>query len=48
MSLFGFLLIMFLVIKLGGSSLAAWSFWWVLLPIVPDVVFILHKMGTAF
>lgn len=44
-SLGGLWFLMFLVIKVGGTSLAAWSWWWLLLPIVPDVVFVLHKLG---
>jgi hypothetical protein len=44
-SLGGLWLLMFIIIKVGGTSLASWSWWWLLLPIVPDVVFILHKMG---
>lgn len=37
--------LMFVIIKLGGSAFAAWSWWWLLLPIVPDLVLILRKLG---
>lgn len=36
---------MFIVIKVGGTALADWSWWWVLLPIVPDLVLLLRKIG---
>ena len=42
---FGLWLLMFIIIKVGGTSLASWSWWWVLLPIVPDLVLILKKAG---
>lgn len=35
----------FVVIKAAGSSLAAWSWWWVLLPIVPTIWLVLSKLG---
>jgi len=38
-------LLMFLVIKIGGTALASWSWWWVLLPIVPDIMWFVTKMG---
>ncbi len=40
-----FWILMFLIIKIGGTSLASWSWWWILLPIVPDLVFIIQKLG---
>ncbi len=36
----------FLVIKFGGTGLAAWSAWWVLLPIVPLLALALQKAGV--
>lgn len=38
-------LLMFVIIKTGGTALANWSWWWIFLPIVPDLVVILRKMG---
>jgi hypothetical protein len=38
-------LLIFLVIKTGGTALATWSWWWLLLPIVPDVVVFCQKLG---
>ncbi len=43
--LYGFWLLVFLVIKVGGTALASWSWWWVLLPIVPVLVLILTRVG---
>jgi hypothetical protein len=37
--------VMFVVIKVWGSALAAWSWWWVLLPAYPDLYLILGKLG---
>ncbi len=39
-------LLAFLVLKLGGSSLAAWSWWWLLLPIVPVLVVVFQRLGV--
>lgn len=36
----------FLVIKWLGTSLAAWSWWWLLLPPVPTFWLALAKMGA--
>ena len=36
---------MFVIVKVGGTALASWSWWWILLPIVPDVVIILKHFG---
>ena len=44
-SLIGLWLLMFIVIKVGGTALSTWSWWWVLLPIVPDLVLILRRLG---
>lgn len=44
-SVTGFWFVMFLVLKLGGTGLATWSWWWIFLPIVPDLVFIFQKLG---
>ncbi len=44
-SLYGLWLLMFVIVKVGGTGLLKLSWWWVLLPIVPDLVLILKKMG---
>jgi hypothetical protein len=41
----GIWFVMFLVVKLAGTAFAHWSWFWVLLPIVPDVVLICRKLG---
>ena len=41
----GLFLLAFIIIKVAGTSLATWSWWWILLPIVPVLVLILQKMG---
>jgi hypothetical protein len=38
-------LILFVILKLGGPA-ALWSWWWLLLPVVPDLVVLLHKFGV--
>lgn len=38
-------LLMFILVKVGGSALASWSWWWIFFPIVPDLVLILRKLG---
>lgn len=38
-------LLIFLVIKLGGTSLAAWSWWWIFFPIVPVLVVACKALG---
>lgn len=35
----------FLIIKVGGTALAGWSWWWILLSIVPILSLILAKAG---
>lgn len=42
---FSLWLIAFIVIKVGGTALATWSWWWVLFPIIPDLVLIFKKLG---
>jgi hypothetical protein len=37
--------IMFILIKVAGTSLADWSWWWILFPVVPDLAFIFMKLG---
>lgn len=32
----------FVAVKLAGSSLAAWSWWWLILPIVPDLALLVR------
>lgn len=39
---------MFIVIKVGGTAFASWSWWWVLLPIVPCITFILNATGVSY
>lgn len=41
----GLWLVSFLVMKLGGTLLAAWSWWWILFPIVPVLAAILGVLG---
>lgn len=35
----------FIVIKVWGTSLATWSWWWILLPCIPVWALILQKLG---
>lgn len=35
----------FITIKIAGTSLAAWSWWWVLLPIVPMLSLVVKALG---
>jgi hypothetical protein len=46
LNLTGVWLLAFLVLKLGGSSMAAWSWWWLLLPIVPVLVVVFQRLGV--
>jgi len=41
----GIWFVAFILIKLAGTGLAAWSWWWILLPIVPVLALFLQKMG---
>lgn len=43
--IYGLWLLLFIVVKTGGVAFAAWSWWWVLCPVVPDVVLICQKLG---
>lgn len=47
-SFYGLLFWIFVIIKIGGTSLAAWSWFWILLPIVPVITLFLNKMGVMF
>lgn len=38
-------LLIFVIVKVWGSAFAAWSWWWVLLAIVPCVWVFLEKVG---
>lgn len=38
-------LLLFVLVKVAGTSLAAWSWWWLLFPIVPGLAFIIDKLG---
>lgn len=35
----------FLAVKVGGTSLAAWSWWWVLFPPVPVLGLLVSQWG---
>lgn len=35
----------FLAVKIGGVSLVAWSWWWVLFPPVPVIAIFVQKAG---
>ncbi len=41
----GTLWLMFVFIKVAGTSLNDWSWWWMFLPIIPDLAFIFMKLG---
>lgn len=41
----GLFFVLFVAIKLAGHSLAAWSWWWMLLPIVPLVGLLIQRFG---
>lgn len=40
----GFLCALYIMLKVTGT-LATWSWWWVLLPIVPDLAWVCEKAG---
>ena len=40
-------LVMFVLIKVAGTTLANWSWWWLLFPVVPDLAFIFTKLGWS-
>lgn len=35
----------FIVVKTWGSAFAAWSWWWIFLPLVPWLGLIAERMG---
>lgn len=35
----------FVAVKIAGTSFAAWSWWWVLLPIVPWLALAVKRFG---
>lgn len=41
----GLCLIFFIVVKLIGHVFATWSWWWVLLPIVPCIGLLVEWLG---
>lgn len=43
--LWGLCLLTFIAIKLAGTSLAAWSWWWILLPPVPLIGAVVVRLG---
>ena len=47
-SFYPLFLITFIVIKVGGTALASWSWWWVLFPFVPVIVFVLNASGVKW
>ncbi len=36
---------LFIGIKLFGTSLATWSWWWILLPLIPLLSLLILKLG---
>lgn len=36
---------LFIAIKIAGHSLAAWSWWWIFLPIVPLLGLLVQRFG---
>mgnify|MGYP001597781731 CR=1 FL=1 len=42
---YGFWLVLFIAIKIGGTSLASWSWFWVILPIVPLIVLLVQRLN---
>lgn len=38
----------FIIIKVGGTSLAGWSWLWLLMPIIPVISLILNRTGLMF
>lgn len=45
LNLGGFFTALFIAIKLAGTSFAAWSWWWILLPIVPILSLLVRHWG---
>ena len=45
LNLTGLWFLMFVLIKVAGTSLAGWSWLWLLLAIVPDLAFVFGKLG---
>lgn len=35
----------FIAVKLGGTALAAWSWWWLLMPLVPVLSLAVKALG---
>lgn len=46
MSIYGLLFWVFVVIKFFGTALATWSWWWLLVPVIPDFWLLLHKLNV--
>ena len=40
-------LTVFIAIKVGGTALAAWSWWWLLMSAVPVFWLLLSRLGVA-
>ena len=45
-SFVGIWLIAFVLIKVAGTALASWSWWWLLFPIIPVLAVLLQKIGV--
>lgn len=43
--LWSFMLSFFIAVKLAGTSLAGWSWWWLLMPAVPDLSLVVMRLG---
>lgn len=44
----GLWFVIFLALKLAGQAyIATWSWWWVLLPVVPLIAGLFHAMGAV-
>lgn len=35
----------FIAIKVAGTSLASWSWWWLLMPVIPVIGLFVQRMG---
>jgi fatty acid desaturase len=41
----GLVFAFFIAVKLAGTSLAAWSWWWLLFPLVPVLALLVQRVG---
>ena len=44
-AIWGLIFWAFVIIKVAGTALASWSWWWILLPVVPVLSLVLQKVG---